>query len=95
MILSQLGQLTFFNGIATRRVPSSLSLRERLAQKGQSIMSPGLAVSGISNSRWHSGQTTVFISQSQESFQPSPVKTYYDFPVHNDHRSSPSPYLLY
>ncbi len=59
------------------------------------MMPPGLAVSEISSSRWHSGQATVFISQSQKPFQLSPIKTHYNFPVHNDHRSSPATYFLY
>ena len=58
------------------------------------MTSPGLAVPGISNSRWHSGQTTVFISQSQEPFQSTPVKPNNHFPIHhNDRRSSASDLL--
>ena len=58
------------------------------------MMSPDFAVSAISNSLWHSGQTITFISQSQEPLQPSPIKTHYDFAIHYDHRSSPPTDLL-
>lgn len=94
MTRSLLGQLAFFTAVAESLDPSSLNLRESPAQKGQSMMSPGLAVSGISNSRWHSGQTTVFISQSQEPFQPSPIKTHYNFLIHYNDRRSPAANLL-
>ena len=58
------------------------------------MMSPDFAVSAISNSLWHSGQTTVFISQSQEPFQPTPVKPNNHFPIHHNDRRSPATDLL-
>lgn len=61
MTRSQLGQLAFFTAVAKSLDSSSLNLRERPAQKGQSKISPGLAVSEISNAFPHSGHLTVFI----------------------------------
>src|SRR6266545_7540714 len=60
-ILSHLGQLTFFTRVANSPPPSSLSLRETPAQKGQSKISPSLTISGISNALPHPGQVTVLI----------------------------------
>lgn len=60
-IVSHLGQLTFFTIVANGPRPSSLSLRETPAQKGQSTISHGLTVSGISNALPHSGQLTLLM----------------------------------